>query len=202
MSPNVYSAPEKFGLETIGEVQWTAGSGYDHDLTVIWRDREAGRLYIGSDSGCSCDVAFEGKGLNDLTRVDWSQQVIDILLNTSRPNATEESFGRAAELVLKFKKAFAEWLQNHPDPAPADVVLPTAEEAAHVLCYMDRPGGYPPGAWTDSLISVMDRADYVNTHKFARAFPGYAAALSLFKNDPDGVAKLQVIATNPQKDVK
>jgi len=50
---NIYSATEKFGLETVGEVEFSSGA-YEFDTTVVWRDKETGSLYVASDSGCSC----------------------------------------------------------------------------------------------------------------------------------------------------
>lgn len=61
----IYDAPEKFGLTTIGEIDYSTGC-YEFDLTVVWRDAP-GQLYYGDDSGCSCPSPFEGQGMDDLT---------------------------------------------------------------------------------------------------------------------------------------
>lgn len=73
------------------------------------------------------------------------------------------------------------------------------EEAAQVLAYYGQLGGYPAGDWTRALISLIDSADARNYAALREAFPGYGDAVHAFKYDPDGVAKLQVIATAPVK---
>lgn len=55
---DVYSNPENFGLEVIGEIDWFQDS-YGFDLTTIWRDKETGVLYYADDSGCSCPSPYE-----------------------------------------------------------------------------------------------------------------------------------------------
>lgn len=57
MSYDPYYNPEKFGLTTIGEVQWDDDC-YGFDLTVVWK-HEDGSFYWASDSGCSCPSPFE-----------------------------------------------------------------------------------------------------------------------------------------------
>lgn len=64
MSANVYYDPDKFGLTTVGEVEFSSSS-YEFDTTVVWRDA-AGRLLWADDAGCSCPTPFEGVGVNDL----------------------------------------------------------------------------------------------------------------------------------------
>jgi hypothetical protein len=68
-----------------------------------------------------------------------------------------------------------------------------AEVAAHVLSHFGR-GGYPAGDWTESLISLIDRADAVNRAKLCTTFPDYGDAILLAKYDENGVAVLQAIA--------
>lgn len=68
---NVYYAPEKFGLTTVGELDYSSGS-YEFDLTAVWVDDQK-NLYYGDDSGCSCPSPFEGVGLNDLTKATVAQ---------------------------------------------------------------------------------------------------------------------------------
>lgn len=74
----IYSQPEKYGLRTIGEIEWSDGC-YQFDLTVVWQDTASGTLYFGDDSGCSCPSPFEVKGRNDLTVIDRPQTLIDHL---------------------------------------------------------------------------------------------------------------------------
>lgn len=67
-----------------------------------------------------------------------------------------------------------------------------AEVAAHVLSHFGR-GGYPAGDWTESLITLIDRADTTNRAKLLAAFPEYGAAVLLAKYDEEGIATLQRI---------
>lgn len=67
------------------------------------------------------------------------------------------------------------------------------EVACHVLSHFGR-GGYPAGDWTESLISLIDRADAVNRAKLCTAFPDYGDAILLAKYDDNGIAVLQAIA--------
>ncbi|MFG3660289.1 hypothetical protein [Streptomyces sp. NPDC047706] len=68
-----------------------------------------------------------------------------------------------------------------------------ADVAAHVLSHFGR-GGYPAGDWTETLITLIDRADMVHRAKLADAFPEYGAAVLLAKYDEEGIATLQRIA--------
>lgn len=80
-----------------------------------------------------------------------------------------------------------------------------AEVAAHVLSHFGR-GGYPAGDWTESLITLIDRADMINRAKLLAAFPDYGRAVLLAKYDEEGIATLQhiaqgqtvAVASNPQ----
>lgn len=65
MRANPYYDPDKFDLETIGEIDWSSGS-YEFDLTVVWRRKFDGRFVTADDAGCSCPVPFEGTGCEDL----------------------------------------------------------------------------------------------------------------------------------------
>lgn len=62
---DIYYAPEKHGLTTVGEFDMSDGC-YQFNLFVVWRD-EAGTYYWGSDSGCSCPSPFETFTVSDLT---------------------------------------------------------------------------------------------------------------------------------------
>lgn len=66
---NIYYSPEKFGLEPVGEIDWSSGC-FEFDYTTVWRDVETGNLYYGEDAGCSCPSPFEDvRGINDLTLI-------------------------------------------------------------------------------------------------------------------------------------
>ncbi|NED75312.1 hypothetical protein G3I51_23915 [Streptomyces sp. SID9944] len=73
----------------------------------------------------------------------------------------------------------------------------TAEIAAHVLSHFGR-GGYPAGDWTESLITLIDRADMTNRARLTNAFPEYGAAIMLAKYAEDGINTLHAIARGGQ----
>jgi hypothetical protein len=56
-SDDVYYNPEKFGLKTVGEIEWN-GNAYEFYITVIWKN-DAGEYFMATDSGCSCPSPFE-----------------------------------------------------------------------------------------------------------------------------------------------
>jgi hypothetical protein len=68
----IYHNPEKYGLTTIGEIDWSDGE-YQFDFTVVWQDGDESFWY-GDDSGCSCPSPFEDTGLNDLVRLPSLEQ--------------------------------------------------------------------------------------------------------------------------------
>lgn len=65
---NLYYEPEKYGLKTIGEIDWSSGA-YEFDLLVIWQRLVDGAFLVGEDSGCSCPLPFEDKGVDDLSEL-------------------------------------------------------------------------------------------------------------------------------------
>lgn len=75
---NIYYDPEKYGLRTLGEVEFSSGA-YEFDLSVLWQDVETGAFYVADDSGCSCPSPFEGIGRGDLRKIGRLQDLIDYL---------------------------------------------------------------------------------------------------------------------------
>lgn len=63
---NLYYDPQGFGLEAIGEIDWSDGC-YQFDLTAVWRRAFDGRFVYAEDSGCSCPSPFENTGVDALT---------------------------------------------------------------------------------------------------------------------------------------
>lgn len=63
---DVYFTPEKFGLTTIGEVDFSSGLN-EFDLFVVWKD-SAGNFLWAEDSGCSCPSPFDT--YRDVSRLD------------------------------------------------------------------------------------------------------------------------------------
>ena len=55
---DVYYEPEHFGLEKVGEYDFSSGS-YEFDVRCIWREKSTGKLLTARDSGCSCPLPFE-----------------------------------------------------------------------------------------------------------------------------------------------
>lgn len=63
---NFYSEPEQYGLETIGEIDWSDGN-YQFNLTVVWKRTSDGKFVYGNDLGCSCPSPFEDTRVDSLT---------------------------------------------------------------------------------------------------------------------------------------
>lgn len=84
---DVYYTPEKFGLEIVGDVDYSSGA-YEFALLVVWKD-ESGQLYYAEDSGCSCPSPFEGVGLRDLTKATK----FEIVARVQERLAEEERYG-------------------------------------------------------------------------------------------------------------
>jgi len=82
---NIYYDPEKHGLRTVGEVEWSEPC-YDFNLTVVWQDVDTGAYYYASDSGCSCPSPFEDYDRTNITRVERTQDLIDGLAKAKADN--------------------------------------------------------------------------------------------------------------------
>lgn len=63
---NIYYSPEDFGLEVVGEMEWSEPD-YSFDMLVVWKDQR-GQYWIGEDSGCSCPSPFED--IDDINELD------------------------------------------------------------------------------------------------------------------------------------
>ena len=62
---NPYYNPEKFGLEIVGEFDWSEPD-YSFDMCVVFKEAR-GRYWIGEDAGCSCPAPFEDvRDINEL----------------------------------------------------------------------------------------------------------------------------------------
>lgn len=68
---DVYYNPEKFGLTTVGELDFSDGC-FQFDYTVVWVDAQK-NLYYADDSGCSCPSPFEGVETHALTKATVAQ---------------------------------------------------------------------------------------------------------------------------------
>jgi len=64
MYETIESNPEHFGLELLHSID-LAGS-YEFDTYLLLRNKETQKLFVASDSGCSCPVPFENVGVDDL----------------------------------------------------------------------------------------------------------------------------------------
>lgn len=108
---NIYYDPEKFGLATVGEVEWSDGC-YQFDLTVVWRDVATGALFFADDSGCSCPSPYQDTGRDDLKPITRTQVLIDHLAARAKDREFYESdesmqriSGDIGALVVKVREA-------------------------------------------------------------------------------------------------
>lgn len=78
--------------------------------------------------------------------------------------------------------------------AHLDEITPVA--AAQVLWTYDRtrPGGYPPGGFTEALINAICRADPYNRELLRRGFPEYVRAREVAEFMEGGLDILATIA--------
>lgn len=64
--PNPYYDPADCGLDLVDTLEMPDLS-YAFDYFCLWRDKDTGRYYYASDSGCSCPSPFEDyHSLDDL----------------------------------------------------------------------------------------------------------------------------------------
>jgi hypothetical protein len=68
-----------------------------------------------------------------------------------------------------------------------------ADVAAHVLFHFGHRG-IPAGEWTESLITLIARADMTHKAKLTAAFPDYAGAVLLAQYADNGIEVLKDIA--------
>lgn len=97
---NIYYHPEKYGLTTVGQIEW-CDDPYQFDLTVVWKDN-AGQIYWASDSGCSCPSPFEDHDRSTLTcgsAGEFARYVQDI--KTERVNLSPNVEAQIVELILR-----------------------------------------------------------------------------------------------------
>lgn len=72
---NVYVHPEKYGLEIVACVD-AYEPDYSFDLFLILREKATGKLFVASDSGCSCPMPFEDHDFpQDFTEVKTWEDV-------------------------------------------------------------------------------------------------------------------------------
>lgn len=77
--PDIYYNPEKFGLKTVAEIEWSDES-YQFDTTCVWVHPETGRWFVESDSGCSCPSPFEDfTDLGKLAVYDQRSAAVELL---------------------------------------------------------------------------------------------------------------------------
>lgn len=63
---NIYYNPEAFGLEVVGDFEWSEPD-WSFDMLVVWKESR-GKYWIGEDSGCSCPSPFEN--ITDINELD------------------------------------------------------------------------------------------------------------------------------------
>lgn len=97
---NIYSEPEKFGLEVVGEVD--PGEAYEFDTLVVWRETATGALLYGTDSGCSCPTPFEDMGRDDLTPITaqtWAEFEAAVMDNRDSLDARRALIDKARQVL-------------------------------------------------------------------------------------------------------
>jgi hypothetical protein len=144
----IYSSPEKYGLELVGEVDYSDGN-YHFDLTIVLRDVATGALFYADDSGCSCPMPFENVGRPDLVPATAHEAAAHLQsrLAPGRENAQrygDTVYGEAAALAL------IERLMAHLRPAAAGVD-PSVEAAVDAVADVIRKGLFPVALTPNAL---------------------------------------------------
>lgn len=107
MAYNLYSDPAKFGLTPVGEIDWSDGC-YQFDLTVVYRRDFDGRLVYVEDSGCSCPMPFDDKGIPDLTLCTPAELQAQLEKRQAEHTyVTDDEGYRAAQIADLMAKAVA-----------------------------------------------------------------------------------------------
>jgi len=98
----VYDEPERYGFETIGEVDWKPEESYHFDMSVVWIETSTGKIFVGTDSGCSCPRPFEDtESIEDLTEITRPMDLIKYLADVQREKEADQATGAIGELILK-----------------------------------------------------------------------------------------------------
>jgi hypothetical protein len=102
----MYYDPEKFGLTTIGEIDWSSGS-YEFNLTVVWKRNADGTFVYCEDSGCSCPSPFEDEGVDDLREIGSLSEFQEHCATRQEENHDGPREVEIAELVQRMHAAGA-----------------------------------------------------------------------------------------------
>lgn len=98
---NIYDDPKDFGLEIFEAIDDDHAS-YSYDMFVIWKRLEDGRLFYGTDGGCSCPTPFEDMAVGDLTPVT-TIEALDAAIEAYRDSG-QCTIDRKHEVVTKVKE--------------------------------------------------------------------------------------------------
>jgi hypothetical protein len=103
MYEDVYSTPEKHGLETLGDVEWD-DEDYQFNITAVWRDKETGQIYWADDSGCSCPSPFEDYRDRDQLTAGSADELDAHLKGNLEGALNGAAAGQVADLMLRVKR--------------------------------------------------------------------------------------------------
>jgi hypothetical protein len=58
------------------QIAWLGWEDYEWSITVVWKDTNTGKLYLGDDSGCSCYGPWEDvHSLSDLVQITNIEEI-------------------------------------------------------------------------------------------------------------------------------
>lgn len=104
---DIYYEPANYGLETIGEIDWSSGC-YEFDLTVVWRRILDGAFVYAEDSGCSCPGKFEDTTPSDLLVLRKRGGLGDLKAHLEKRNAEGCNDGdRSVEIATLLERMHA-----------------------------------------------------------------------------------------------
>lgn len=96
-----YHDPAKFGLTMVGSIDFR--DAYEFDIVAVFRDQQ-GRLGYLIDSGCSCPMPFDGKGVGDLTYCTPAELQVALQEQAKENTWSEDESGRYDALIADLMK--------------------------------------------------------------------------------------------------
>jgi len=100
---DVYSSPEKYGLEPVGELNEDDLS-YEFHMLNVWQHKETGVIYWQSDSGYSCPSPYENYlSLDALNEIKNKHDLEEFVKNARNFPADEAGLVTLVRLLVRGK---------------------------------------------------------------------------------------------------
>lgn len=91
-------------LETVWQIDRSSGS-YEFDYMTVFRDKATGKLYYGTDSGCSCPSPYESvSSLADLEAITDAPDSLDSFVRAAKAFRRDSKYLKAEEVAQFIQK--------------------------------------------------------------------------------------------------